>query len=153
MNGGNGIDGETLLTWLDPVEMGGTLLLEAVGVTLSPGSTGILAGFFIGLEDAGQLHCRVSSYSAARHRGSDRAADRFKERPAGTTYAINPANQYTLRVRVHCPEFERALAIYRSFGDSGAITCGGAVDTASGQASVGDSGVCERRGGDAGDAL
>ena len=46
MNGGNGIDGETLLTWLDPVEMGGTLLLEAVGVTLSPGSTGILAGFF-----------------------------------------------------------------------------------------------------------
>ena len=46
MNGGNGIDGETLLTWLDPIEMGGTLLLEAVGVTLSPGSTGILAGFF-----------------------------------------------------------------------------------------------------------
>ena len=46
MNGGNGIDGQTLLTWLDPVEMGGTLLLEAVGVTLSPGSTGILAGFF-----------------------------------------------------------------------------------------------------------
>ena len=43
MNGGNGIDGQTLLTWLDPVEMGGTLLLEAVGVTLSPGSTGILA--------------------------------------------------------------------------------------------------------------
>ena len=31
MNGGNGIDGQTLLTWLDPVEMGGTLLLEAVG--------------------------------------------------------------------------------------------------------------------------
>ena len=45
MNGGNGIDGQTLLSWLDPVEMGGTLLLEAVGVTLSPGSTGILAGF------------------------------------------------------------------------------------------------------------
>ena len=44
MNGGNGIDGETLLTWIDPVEMGGTLLLEAVGVTLSPGSAGALAG-------------------------------------------------------------------------------------------------------------
>ena len=49
MNGGNGIDGQTLLAWLDPIEMGGTLLLEAVGVTLSPGSTGILAGFFTGL--------------------------------------------------------------------------------------------------------
>ena len=43
MNGGNGIDGQTLLSWLEPVEMGGTLLLELVGVTLSPGSTGILA--------------------------------------------------------------------------------------------------------------
>ena len=49
MQGGNGIDGETLLTWIDPVEMGGTLLLEAAGVTLSPGSTGILAGFFVGM--------------------------------------------------------------------------------------------------------
>ena len=45
--------------------------------------------------------------------------------PAGTSYAINPANQYTLRVRAHCPEHERTLNIYRSFGDSGAIACGG----------------------------
>ncbi len=44
MNGGNGVDGQTLLTWLDPIEMGGTLLLEAVGVTLSPGSTGSSPG-------------------------------------------------------------------------------------------------------------
>ena len=36
--------------WLDPVEMGGTLLLEASGVTLANDSTGILAGFFVGLE-------------------------------------------------------------------------------------------------------
>src|SRR6185437_6563562 len=43
MNGGNGLDGQTQLCWLDPVEMSGTLLLEAVGVTLSPGSSGILA--------------------------------------------------------------------------------------------------------------
>ena len=70
MNGGNGIDGETLLTWLDPVEMGGTLLLEAVGVTLSPGSTGVLAGFFIGTGDAGRLHRGISGDGAAGHRGS-----------------------------------------------------------------------------------
>ena len=41
--------------------------------------------------------------------------------PAGTTFAVNPANQYTLRVRVHSPECERVLAIYRSFGDSGPL--------------------------------
>src|SRR5580692_3008817 len=50
MEGGNGIDGETVLSWLDPIEMGGTLLLEAVGVSLSAGSTGVLAGFFTGTD-------------------------------------------------------------------------------------------------------
>ena len=66
MDGGNGIDGETLLTWLDPVEMGGTLLLEAVGVTLSPGSTGILAGFFLGQET--QANCIAGFQVTAQHR-------------------------------------------------------------------------------------
>jgi hypothetical protein len=51
---------------------------------------------------------------------------------AGTAYAINLAYQYTLRVRVNCPENERELAIYRSFGDSGQITSGGQLNTAPG---------------------
>jgi hypothetical protein len=46
--------------------------------------------------------------------------------PAGATFALNPANQYTLRVRVHCPECERARSTYYSFGDSGLISAGGA---------------------------
>jgi hypothetical protein len=52
---------------------------------------------------------------------------------AGTTYAVNPANQYTLRARVHCGENERALATYRSFGDSGAISLGGQTNAAGAQ--------------------
>ena len=124
MNGGNGIDGETLLTWLDPVEMGGTLLLEAVGVTLSPGSTGILAGFFIGLET--QSSCTAGFQATAQPgTGAVTLQPIIQGTPAGTSYAVNPANQYTLRARVHCPENERSLAIYRSFGDSGEIACGG----------------------------
>ena len=35
MQGGTGKDGDTQLAWIDPVEMGGTLLLEASGVTLA----------------------------------------------------------------------------------------------------------------------
>ena len=38
IQGGNGIDGEALLAWVEEVEMGGTLLLEATGVTLATGS-------------------------------------------------------------------------------------------------------------------
>ena len=47
------LTGRQALSWLDQVEMAGTLLMEAAGVTLSPGSTGILAGFFTGGEIAG----------------------------------------------------------------------------------------------------
>ncbi len=124
MNGGNGFVGQTVLSWLDPVEMGGTLLLEAVGVTLSPGSSGILAGFFEGGEDTAGC---TAGFQVASQQGTGAVTLQpiIQGTPAGTTFAVNPANQYTLRVRVHCTECERALAVYRSFGDSGAITAGG----------------------------
>ncbi len=129
MNGGNGIDGETLLSWLDPVEMGGTLLLEAVGITLSSGSTGVLAGFFVGLDT--QAACIAGfQVTSAQGTGAVSLQPLIQGSAAGTAYAINSADQYTLRVWVHCPEHERALAIYRAFGDSGAITSGGQLNTA-----------------------
>jgi hypothetical protein len=131
MNGGNGFDGQTVLSWLDPVEMGGTLLLEAVGVSLSPGSTGILAGFYVGLNT--QAAC-IAGFQATAQQGTGAVTlqPMIQGAQAGTTYAINPANQYTLRARVHCPESERALAIYRSFGDSGAVTLGGQTNLSPG---------------------
>jgi hypothetical protein len=132
MDGGNGTDGDTLLTWLDPVEMGGTLLLEAVGVSLSPGSSGILAGFFAGVET--QTACTAGFQATAQQgTGAVILQPMIQGTPAGTTYAVNPANQYTLRVRVHCAESERAFAVYRSFGDSGAISSGGQWNLVSGQ--------------------
>jgi hypothetical protein len=126
MNGGSGIDGQTLLTWLDPIEMGGTLLLEAVGVTLSAGSSGILAGFFSGLETASGCTAGFQA-TAAAGTGAITLQPLIEGAAAGSTFAINPANQYTLRVRVNCPECERAQAIYYGFGDSGLISAGGAL--------------------------
>ena len=132
MDGGNGIDDQTLLTWIDPVEMGGTLLLEAVGVSLSPGSTGILAAFYIGVDN--QAACTAGfQVTAQQGTGAVTLQPMVQGTPAGTAYALNPANQYTLRVRVHCVENQRELAIYRSFGDNGAIAYGGQWNTASGK--------------------
>ncbi len=124
INGGNGIDGQTLLTWLDPIEMGGTLLLETVGVTLSPGSTGILAGFFTDLEIASECTAGFQ-VTAQQGTGAVSLQPIVQGTPAGTIFAVNPANQYTLRVRVHCPECHRAQAMYYSFGDNGLIAAGG----------------------------
>ena len=42
----------------------------------------------------------------------------------GMTFSIDPTHQYTLRVRVHCPECERSRSMYYSFGDNGADCCG-----------------------------
>jgi hypothetical protein len=130
VEGGNGIDGETTLSWIDPIEMGGTLLLEAVGVNLSLGSKGVLAGFFTGTNT--QLDCTAGfQVSAAQGTGAVSVQPLIQGYAAGSSYPLNPANQYTLRLRVHCPEVERELQVYRSFGDSGAITQGGQSNEAS----------------------
>ena len=131
MEGGNGLDGETLLAWLNPVELGGTLLLEAVGVTLSTGSTGILAGFFVGMDR--QAGC-IAGFQATAQPGTGAVSLQplIQGSPVGTAYAINPSYQYTLRVRVHCAENERGLAVYSSYGDNGQIAYGGAWNSAAG---------------------
>jgi len=124
MNGGNGIDGQTALTWIDAVEMGGTLLLEASGVSLSPGSTGVIAGFFGG--GAAAADC-VAGFQVTAQQGTGAVSlqPMIEGCAAGVTYSVNPQNSYTLRIRVHCPEFERSRAIFYGFDDSGPISAGG----------------------------
>jgi hypothetical protein len=123
MSGGNGTDGDTLLTWRDPIEMGGTLLLEVAGVTLSAGSTGIMAGFFTGLE--------IASDCTAGFKVTTASSETVTLQPTvqgavvGTAYSLNSSYQYTLRIRVYCPECERAQSAYYSFGDNGEIAEGG----------------------------
>lgn len=124
MNGGNGLDGQTLLTWLDPIEMGGTLLLEAAGVSLSPGSTGIVAGFFTQPETLESCTAGLQA-TAQPGTGAVTLQPLVEGVAAGTAFTLNAANQYTLRVRVHCPECERSRSIYYSYGDNGLISAGG----------------------------
>jgi hypothetical protein len=132
VNGGTGIDGQTLLTWIDDIEMGGTLLLEAAGVTLSPGSTGILGGFLSGLDT---IPGCVAGFQATARPGTGAVSLQpvVLGAASGLTYSTNPANQYALRIRIHCLECQRSLSTYRSFGDSGAITLGGQVNQAPAQ--------------------
>jgi len=129
MQGGIGRDGETQLTWRGPVEMGGTLLLEAMGVALENGSAGVLAGFFVG--DNMQPGCTAGfQVTAQQGSGSVTIQPLVLGSPVGAAYPVKPSNQYALRVRVHCPECHRAAAIYRSYDDSGVIAEGGGSNAA-----------------------
>lgn len=124
MNGGNGYDGETLLTWLNPIETGGTLLLELVGVTLAANSTGILGGFFNGGQRTPDC---TAGIQATTQLGNDNVVLQpiVMGTAAGVSFTTNPANEYTLRLRIHCPESNRVGALYYSYGDNGLIGAGG----------------------------
>ena len=126
LNGGSGIDGQAQLAWIDPVEMGGTLLLEVEGVSLMNASTGMLGAFYTGGQASS---CCVAGFQATAQQGSGAVSLQpfVNGVAAGTAFSINPVHQYTLRVRVHCPEQQRALNRYLSCGDNGIVATGGQV--------------------------
>lgn len=124
MNGGTGVEGEASLVWVDPVEAGGTLLLEAVGVSLGLGSSGTVAGLYAGtvlLADC------VAGFAvtAAMGTGTVSLAPLVKGVVAGPSYALHGNHTYTLRLRVHCTEVERVTQVYRTTGDAGLVAYGG----------------------------
>lgn len=124
LNGGTGIDGQAQLCFLDPIEMGGTLLLEATGIQLNNASTGVLAAFYAGMETIAGC---VAGFQAVAQQGTGAVSLQpiILGAASGSAYNTNPANQYALRVRIHCCENQRALATYISSGDSGVNTIGG----------------------------
>ena len=151
MNGGNGIDGQTLLAWLDPIEMGGTLLLEAVGVTLSPGSNGILAGFFNGNQTAAD--CTAGFQATAQQGTGDVTLQPIvKGTAAGTTFAVNSANNTRCAFAFIARKVSargRCITPLAITGRSARAASG----CCAGQPPDGSSGVRERRGRNAGDPL
>lgn len=124
MNGGNGTDGQTLLEWLDAIEMGGTLLLEATGIKLALGSTGYLAGFYSGNETVDGCIAGFQ-VSAAQGTGVVSVQPVLMGIATGSSYTLDTTSLYTLRVRIHAAECYRVGQVYRSYGDDGAITAGG----------------------------
>ncbi len=124
MNGGNGIDGETTLAWLDPIEMGGTLLLEAGGSDAFSGQLRNSGRILHGYQTASGC---TAGFQATAQQGTGAVTLQpiVQGTPAGTTFAAESRQQYTLRMRIHCPESYRAGAMYYSFGDSGPIAAGG----------------------------
>ena len=59
MTGGNGLDGQTTMTAIDAVEMGGTLVIEAGNLRLGAASAGIVCGLVLGCDCERELLCGI----------------------------------------------------------------------------------------------
>ena len=133
MNGGNGYDGETLLTALDAIEMGGFVLAELGGVQFGASSDGMLAGFYSGqpiLENC-FAGFRVRQ-SVSQTGGMTVTVPIVNGVEAGTVYTPVAGHNYTLRLRLFCAEMLRIPQVYycmvdgvvQEFGGDGAFAAG-----------------------------
>lgn len=109
LSGGNGFDGQTNLAALDPVEIGGSLLIEAGSVLINPASQGILCGLYTGpIETA---NC-FAGFNLRQSSGATVMTPMIDGVEVGTSFSVQTGHAYTLRLRLHCPEMQRVLQTY-----------------------------------------
>jgi hypothetical protein len=129
-NGGNGFDGQTTLTALDAVEMGGTLVVELGGVVLGAGSDGMLGGMYAGSPVLANCFAgfRVRQ-SVSGTGGVTVVVPVLNGVEVGASLTPIAGHRYTLRMRLHCVEMQRVRqrfysmvdGVVESFGDAAGI--------------------------------
>ncbi len=134
MNGGNGYDGQTTLTALNAMEMGGFLLAELGGVQFGASSDGMLAGLYSSAQTV-LANCfagfRVRQ-SVSSTGGVTVLVPVVSGVEVGTVYTPVAGHNYTLRLRLCCAEMLRLPQVYYCMVDGVVQQFGGgsAVDAA-----------------------
>jgi hypothetical protein len=127
MTGGNGLDGQTTLTAIDPVELGGTLVIEAGSLQLGGASDGIVCGLYAGTTQS--ANCFVG-YNVRQSGGNTVAVPFVNGAEVGTVFTLVEGHIYTLRIRLHCVESQRVLQSYYAMVDGVVQAFGGGLVTA-----------------------
>ena len=94
LSGGTGSDGQTTLTAVTQVELGGTLVLEADGVQLTAPSAGILTGLY---SDGVQQSSCIAGWSVVQSGGNTVLQPLIAGDTAGSSYIL------VARPSVHAP--------------------------------------------------
>ena len=127
LSGGSGVGGQTSLTALNTVELGGFLLAELGGVVLAPGSDGILAGFYSGPGPVSGcfagFRVRQSTSSTG---GVTVIVPVVNGLEVGTVFTPTAGHRYTLRLRLYCVEVQRIPQLYYCMVD-GQVTAFGST--------------------------
>jgi hypothetical protein len=117
VTGGNGLDGQTTLTAWDPLEVGGTIVLELDSVSFAAGSAGIVGGLYNGPTQ--QANC-FAGFNLRQSAGNTLATPMVNGVEVGTSLTLTPGHAYTLRLRIHCPELLRVQQSFYALVDSAA---------------------------------
>lgn len=122
--GGNGLDGQTNLCTNGNLELGGSLVIEANGLLLSAGSTGIINGLYGG--DVNLANC-IAGFQVAQVNGNISISPLIAGVAAGSSFLPVTGHMYTLRLRVYAKEMQRVLQSYYSVGANGTELWGGSA--------------------------
>lgn len=124
MTGGNGLDGQTTVTAIDAIEMGGTVVVEAGNVQLGGTSTGIVAGLYSGATES--ANC-FAGYNVRQSSGATVAVPFVNGAEVGTALTLVSGHTYTLRIQLHSVEPERVMQTYYAMVDGAVEGFGGGV--------------------------
>ncbi len=122
MTGGNGLDGQTTLTAIDAVELGGSLVIEAGSLQLGGASAGVVCGLYSGVTQS--ENCFVG-YNVRQSGGSTVVAPLVNSVEVGTVFTLLEGHSYMLRIRLHCVEMQRVLQTYYAMVDGVVQAFGG----------------------------
>jgi hypothetical protein len=124
MTGGNGFDGQTTLTAIDAVELGGSLVIEAGSLQLGGASAGVVCGLYSGATQS--ANCFVG-YNVRQSGGSTVVVPFVNGAEVGTVFTLLEGHIYTLRIRLHCVEIQRVLQTYYAMVDGVVQAFGGGL--------------------------
>ncbi len=122
LTGGAGTDGTTTLTAIDPVELGGEVVIESGFVQLNSGSDGVLCGLYSGT--TGIANC-IAGFRVRTSGSNTLLIPLVNGNEVGTTFTVQAGHSYILRIHVHSPELQRMLNSYFSYGSGGPAVYGG----------------------------
>ena len=126
LNGGNGFDGQTTVTAIDAIEMGGNVVAQLSNVILAASSDGMLGGMYQG---AIELANCFAGFRVRQSGGNTVVVPVINGVEAGTVFTPASGHSYTLRLRLHSVEMQRVPQRYycmvdgvvESFGSAGGV--------------------------------
>jgi hypothetical protein len=120
--GGNGIDGDTNVSTVNQIELGGGLVLEAAGVLFGSMTQGVINGLYDGT--ISMSNC-LAGFQINQVSGVTVIMPLVEGAAAGSIFTPIVGHMYTLRLRFYAVESQRALAAYNSIDSTGTHTFGG----------------------------